>query len=498
MIGIGIGIPIINRGISGTAPVNTVAPILSGLNMVGETLTCTSGTWTGTPPISYIYSFYRNGSTLLQIGSSNTYVPVSADAGQSISCLVDATSSFGSGFAGSNSLSIVNMDLINLQSYDPAKFTLSGSQITAWTEQDGVTQWTQGTAADRPLLTGGVPTFAGNGDALVRATDVSATSYTFFCVVRNTTEATVKSLFGSVAGANWTDIGNSNFQTILKIAGVDIYRSSTGYKGKRDTIICIHRNANTITIYINNKRCLQTFNNFAGQPTLFGRLMSIAGFGSFALAGTLKAFCVTSSVLSTSATQDTINALYDKYNLSANTAADSIRAFGDSNTVGSGSTSYAYGLASSMGLGTSIDAVSGSIFTSATNASFYEILVSRPMTDYLVMQYCTNDILQSVPVATYQTKFLSFINDLINVYGWNPSKICLVTPPYQRDNANAAALDQYAALYLSTATTYGTKSWDFLSWMRANGGNSLLVDNVHVTQTAQNAMQAGVYAAFTS
>jgi hypothetical protein len=79
---------------------------LSGLSFVGQTLTSTTGTWTGTPPISYLYSFYRNGVTLLQQSSSPNYVLVSADAGNTISCLVDAINGFGSGFANSNSLNI--------------------------------------------------------------------------------------------------------------------------------------------------------------------------------------------------------------------------------------------------------------------------------------------------------------------------------------------------------------------------------------------------------
>jgi hypothetical protein len=76
----------------------------------------------------------------------------------------------------------------------------------------------------------------------------------------------------------------------------------------------------------------------------------------------------------------------------------------------------------------------------------------------------------------------------------------LCSNPYQRSGANATALDNYRTEILAIATLYGTKYYDFLQYMRDNGSDSLLIpaDNVHVNQTAQNAMSAGVYTAFTT
>lgn len=394
------------------------------------------------------------------------------------------------------------MDLINLQSDNPARFTMVGSKISAWTEQNGVTQWTESNDSLRPTYPGGVPTFGGNGVGLVRSGgDVSATDYTLFCVVRNTSEATAKALFASTTGTNWYDIGSTTFVGALKIGGADVYRANVGYKGKRDTVLCIRKSGNTVTIFVNNRACVQTLNNFAGQTTLFGRLMSITGFSSFALAGTLKAFCLSSIVMSDAVVQDVVNSLYIRYNLGLNLATDTIIGFGDSNTAGQGSTSYLVGLASQMGLAFTQAGISGSLFTTNNASSGYtryaSQIVSKPLTDYLVVQYCTNDV-GNVSPSAYAIEFNAMMNDLVNVKGWNPSRICLVTPPYQRDNVNAALLDQFAAVYSAAATLYGTKFWDFLTWMRNNGGNSLLSDNVHVLQAAQNAMQAGVFNAFTT
>ena len=85
----------------GIAPVNTVAPAITGTAQEGQTVTCSTGTWTGTPTISYTYQWKRNGSN---IGSatSSTYVLVLADVSQSITCQVTATNGSGSASATSN------------------------------------------------------------------------------------------------------------------------------------------------------------------------------------------------------------------------------------------------------------------------------------------------------------------------------------------------------------------------------------------------------------
>ena len=89
-----------------TPPSNTVAPLLSGLTVVGNTLTTTDGTWSGTTPITYTYQWYR-GATLISGATSNTYVLVQADAGNAsnITCQVTATNSTGTATATSNTLS---------------------------------------------------------------------------------------------------------------------------------------------------------------------------------------------------------------------------------------------------------------------------------------------------------------------------------------------------------------------------------------------------------
>jgi len=75
-------------------PANTVLPVISGTATVGQTLTTTSGTWTGTAPITYTYQWKRAG-TNISGATANTYALVTADAGAAITVTVTATNAAG-------------------------------------------------------------------------------------------------------------------------------------------------------------------------------------------------------------------------------------------------------------------------------------------------------------------------------------------------------------------------------------------------------------------
>ena len=89
----------------GTPPANTVVPVISGTQVVGSTLTSTTGTWTGTPVPTFTYQWFR-GATLIGGATSSTYVLVQADAGNTsnITCQVTGTNAFGNATATSNTL----------------------------------------------------------------------------------------------------------------------------------------------------------------------------------------------------------------------------------------------------------------------------------------------------------------------------------------------------------------------------------------------------------
>jgi hypothetical protein len=94
-------------------PNNTIAPVLAGPANLGQTLSCTTGTWEGTLPITYTYQWRRantisgygtpTGNNNIAFATSNTYTVVDIeDVTREISCTVTATNSAGSASANSN------------------------------------------------------------------------------------------------------------------------------------------------------------------------------------------------------------------------------------------------------------------------------------------------------------------------------------------------------------------------------------------------------------
>jgi hypothetical protein len=81
------------REVRDVSPSPTVAPAITGTLTVGSTLTCSTGTWAGSPT-SYAYQWLRDG---VEIGgaTASTHLLVSGDSGHMISCAVVATDAYG-------------------------------------------------------------------------------------------------------------------------------------------------------------------------------------------------------------------------------------------------------------------------------------------------------------------------------------------------------------------------------------------------------------------
>ncbi len=87
------------------APNDTSAPSASGTPAVGQTLSCSNGSWSGALPISYAYKWLRDGSTI-EGATGSSYTVQSADQGHGVACEVTATNSKGHSSAKSNTLSV--------------------------------------------------------------------------------------------------------------------------------------------------------------------------------------------------------------------------------------------------------------------------------------------------------------------------------------------------------------------------------------------------------
>lgn len=79
---------------AGTIPTNTVAPAITGTTVVGQTLTASNGTWTGTATITYARQWKRDG-VAISGATGATYVLVAGDVGKTITVTVTATNGVG-------------------------------------------------------------------------------------------------------------------------------------------------------------------------------------------------------------------------------------------------------------------------------------------------------------------------------------------------------------------------------------------------------------------
>jgi hypothetical protein len=100
------------QGARDAAPANTAPPTVSGTAREGETLSASSGSWSGSSPITFSFRWQRcssSGGSCANISgaTAQTYKLVSADAGRTIRVSVTATNGDGSANALSSPTSVV-------------------------------------------------------------------------------------------------------------------------------------------------------------------------------------------------------------------------------------------------------------------------------------------------------------------------------------------------------------------------------------------------------
>ena len=88
---------------SATAPVNTTPPMITGMPQQGQTLAATTGSWTGTAPITYSYQWQRcsPGCTDINGATASSYTLLAADVGTTLRVAVTGSNSAGSSQATS-------------------------------------------------------------------------------------------------------------------------------------------------------------------------------------------------------------------------------------------------------------------------------------------------------------------------------------------------------------------------------------------------------------
>lgn len=108
------------RRTSSNPPVNAALPTVAGSPVSGQTLTATTGTWSGATPITYAYQ-WRRDSADISGATAATYGLGVADIGATITVRVTATNSAGSAFAVSAGLGPVAAPYVPALAFSDAR-----------------------------------------------------------------------------------------------------------------------------------------------------------------------------------------------------------------------------------------------------------------------------------------------------------------------------------------------------------------------------------------
>lgn len=110
------------------APVNTAVPTIAGTAQVGQTLTRTAGTWTGSP-VPTITGNWQRGTTDISGATGATYVLQAADVGQTVRYREHASNSQGAADAYSAATATVTDVPSETQYYNAFGSTMNNSSL---------------------------------------------------------------------------------------------------------------------------------------------------------------------------------------------------------------------------------------------------------------------------------------------------------------------------------------------------------------------------------
>lgn len=91
---------VVKPTLNGVPPKLTAAPAITGTAQAGETLTCSTGTFSG-DDLTYSYQWFADGVLVNDKGTKSTYVLATGDVGKVMQCRVTArnVSGYASGFS---------------------------------------------------------------------------------------------------------------------------------------------------------------------------------------------------------------------------------------------------------------------------------------------------------------------------------------------------------------------------------------------------------------
>ena len=211
--------------ISSGAPVNIIPPALDNLNPnVGDTITCSTGTWTGSP-VGYKYQWWQFPNTVLLFETTNQFTPQAGDVGQRFYCQVEAEFPMGV-FNNPTNSNVTNpvaggfvpTDIAGCMLWLPVDAGGLGP-VQLWADSSGNgNDALQGTLANRPtgnaVVLNGHNVVQFNGSTTFMQTPAFAAGQpnTIFIVLKMDTTSPANFICDGVGGANrnifWDPGGN--------------------------------------------------------------------------------------------------------------------------------------------------------------------------------------------------------------------------------------------------------------------------------------------------
>jgi hypothetical protein len=124
------------------APADTILPAITGAAQQANALTASTGTWSGTAPITYTYQWQQNGTTTIANATSSSYTPSVADVGQTLDVVVKATNAAGNTSATSVPTAVVAGSPPPSPPSNTALPVVTGTATQGQILQDGSGTWT--------------------------------------------------------------------------------------------------------------------------------------------------------------------------------------------------------------------------------------------------------------------------------------------------------------------------------------------------------------------
>lgn len=199
---------------AGGVPVNTVLPAITGTYRAGETLTCSTGTWTDSPS-SYAYQWQRDGSPIGG-ATSATYAVTPTDIPALLTCVVIATNAVGASLPATSAA--VSSPLRAIYQIDPLARVWVHTQgtgvavanpVATWTSADGLYTLEQSVTANRPTRESDGVSFNGINNEMRAdgAAGILNGAYTVCtrCTDVNDSDTSRRQLWGNYTGGSSTN-----------------------------------------------------------------------------------------------------------------------------------------------------------------------------------------------------------------------------------------------------------------------------------------------------